>query len=489
MKKGIFNFVNSKFKAVLILILFFPILANSGAKDRTKDAMVKIPKSLILEHSGDEYGGDNIFEGIGGPKGDEPENYLHAGDYTGTYILEGTFNGAPYWVQNRCIGEYEIGECRCYIYLWKNKTTWVLVPQPPGTVLSGGEDWHANAHITAKWPWDGPWKGEVTSVIINNDIDLVKAQKKARLNSCPIDEKVNPSNEQQANTSQAKLTNNAVPILNRQIENSVDENSKSYGYSTNKEDKKITNESERNSIEGELIQEDQTPNQEMLPVIKIQNGGVFIGEVKDGKPHGIGMISFKEKGMVHIGEWKIGSPDGLGVKYEMKTNDFYIGEFKNGQKNGLGKTYNIKSSILDVIEFMINSELKTKEDLENFLSDINRYSTTSYTDLIKSSGTFKDNIMHGQGTLHYEDTSRYSGNFVQGIPNGQGKMNFANGDFYQGNFKDGIPSGKGVLSSRDGSKYSGEFKKGVANGRGTFADKSGNKYTGFWKDGKLMQQK
>ena len=484
--------MNPKLKAALISILFVPIMASSGAKDRSKGTMVKIPKALILKHSGDEYGGDNIFEGVGGPKGNEPDNYPHAGDYTGTYILEGTFNGAPYWVQNRCIGEYEIGECRCYIYLWKNKTTWVLVPQPPGTVLSGGEDWHANAHITAKWPWDGPWKGEVTSVIINNDIDLVKAQKEARLNSCPIDEKVNPSNEQQekqANTSQAKLTNNPVPILNRQSENSVDENSKSYGYSTNKEERKITNESERNSIEGELIQEDQTPNQEMLPVIKIQNGGVFIGEVKDGKPHGIGMISFKEKGMVHIGEWKIGSPDGLGVKYEMKTNDFYIGEFKNGQKNGLGKTYNIKSSILDVIEFMINSELKTKEDLENFLSDINRYATTSYTDLIKSSGTFKDNIMHGQGTLHYEDTSRYSGNFVQGIPNGQGKMNFANGDFYQGNFKDGIPSGKGVLSSRDGSKYSGEFKKGVANGRGTFADKSGNKYTGFWKDGKLMQQK
>ena len=484
--------MNPKLKAVLISILLVPIMANSIDLRVLELNMDKIPKALILKHSGDEYGGDNIFEGVGGPKGNEPDNYPHAGDYTGTYILEGTFNGAPYWVQNRCIGEYEIGECRCYIYLWKNKTTWVLVPQPPGTVLSGGEDWHANAHITAKWPWDGPWKGDVTSVIINNDIDLVKAQKEARLNSCPMDEKVNPSNEQQekqVNTSQAKLTNNPVPILNRQSENSVDENSKSYGYSTNKEDRKITNESERNSIEGELIQEDQTPNQEILPVIKIQNGGVFIGEVKDGKPHGIGMISFKEKGMVHIGEWKIGSPDGLGVKYEMKTNDFYIGEFKNGQKNGLGKTYNIKSSILDVIEFMINSELKTKEDLENFLSDINRYATTSFTDLIKSSGTFKDNIMHGQGTLHYEDTSRYSGNFVQGFPNGQGKMNFANGDFYQGNFKDGIPSGKGVLSSRDGSKYSGEFKKGVANGRGTFADKSGNKYTGFWKDGKLMQQK
>ncbi len=484
--------MNPKLKAVLISILLVPIMANSIDLRVLELNMDKIPKALILKHSGDEYGGDNIFEGVGGPKGNEPDNYPHAGDYTGTYILEGTFNGAPYWVQNRCIGEYEIGECRCYIYLWKNKTTWVLVPQPPGTVLSGGEDWHANAHITAKWPWDGPWKGDVTSVIINNDIDLVKAQKEARLNSCPMDEKVNPSNEQQekqANTSQAKLTNNPVPILNRQSENSVDENSKSYGYSTNKEDRKITNESERNSIEGELIQEDQTPNQEILPVIKIQNGGVFIGEVKDGKPHGIGMISFKEKGMVHIGEWKIGSPDGLGVKYEMKTNDFYIGEFKNGQKNGLGKTYNIKSSILDVIEFMINSELKTKEDLENFLSDINEYATTSFTDLIKSSGTFKDNIMHGQGTLHYEDTSRYSGNFVQGFPNGQGKMNFANGDFYQGNFKDGIPSGKGVLSSRDGSKYSGEFKKGVANGRGTFADKSGNKYTGFWKDGKLMQQK
>ena len=100
----------------------------------------EIPKALIVEHTWDKNGGDNINSA----PNDNPPG-APSGDYTGTYIYEGEFNGSPYWVQNNCIGEMTVKECRCYIYKQINSDygdLWVLVPQPPGT---NNNDFLANA--------------------------------------------------------------------------------------------------------------------------------------------------------------------------------------------------------------------------------------------------------------------------------------------------------------------------------------------------------
>ena len=63
----------------------------------------EIPKALIVEHTWDKNGGDNINSA----PNDNPPG-APSGDYTGTYIYEGEFNGSPYWVQNNCIGEMTV---------------------------------------------------------------------------------------------------------------------------------------------------------------------------------------------------------------------------------------------------------------------------------------------------------------------------------------------------------------------------------------------
>ena len=544
--------------------IFFLILSSIPFTHAGAIEGDEIPKALIVEHTWDKNGGDNI----NAASNDNPTG-APSGDYTGTYIYEGEFNGSPYWVQNNCIGEMTIRECRCYIYKQINSDygdLWVLVPQPPGTnnnafLANGVHKLGGNPNKIMPWigSWEKGWGGKraVNKITITNDIDLDEARKKAKINTCPVTfdtkssldnvtliakQKLSPEqkiayldfgfkinetamevakelNIESQNIKSAKLVDrgNIKMIINDDLNQEPDsrvgeELDTDNEYNASDKDRRvIAPDSEINIIrEEQLAQKGNLDNPKSLSVIEVQNGGTYLGETKKGQPHGVGIIRFEEQGIVYLGEWEQGSPNGEGIKYEKQADDFYFGEFKNAQKNGKGKTYFTESPIDNVVEKMINIEFKSKQDIKFWISNI-QSAVTSYTKLTKYSGTFKNNLMHGQGILKYEDDALYSGNFLRGLPNGQGKKNFTNGDFYQGNFKDGDPSGKGILKSGDGSEYKGDFKKGLAdgmgrkmfpdrtvysgyfkdgdaNGRGTFTDKFKNKFTGLWKKGKLIKE-
>ena len=544
-----------------ILFLTLSSLIFNHARAIEED---EIPKALIVEHTWDKNGGDNINSAPNDNPPDAP-----SGDYTGTYIYEGEFNGSPYWVQNNCIGEMTVKECRCYIYKQINSDygdLWVLVPQPPGT---NNNDFLANGvhklgvNPDKILPWMGKWekgwggKSAINKITINNDIDLNKARKNAKINACPVSFDSNSSldnltliakqklsaeqkttylnlgfkinetamevakelNIESQKIKSAKLVDrgNIKMIINDDLNQEPDgrigeELDRDNEYNASDKDRRIiTPDSEINIIrEEQLAQKGNLDNQKSLSVIEVQNGGVYMGDTKNGQPHGIGIIRFEEQGIVYFGEWEQGSPNGEGIKYEKESDDFYFGEFKNAQKDGKGNTYYVKSSIEDIKEKMLNIKFKSKQDIKFWISNI-QSAVTSYTKLTKYSGDFKNNLMHGQGILKYEDSSLYSGTFFKDFPNRQGKKSFVNGDYYEGNFKDGNPSGKGILKSGDGSEYigefrdglangkgrkrfpdrtvySGEFKDGDANGRGTFTDKLKNKFTGLWRDGKLIKE-
>ena len=511
-----------RFVYFLALSLWFT--AHAGAIDDNK-----IPKALIIEHTGDTY--DGAYTAPDGTVA--PAKERHKDGYSGTYIYEGEFNGLPYWVKNGCRGEFVINECRCYIYFYKKGLTWVLVPQPPGTsgaLYGSSDDWLANAYNDSRWPWLGTWNGNIKGVNIDNDIDLDQARIDAKINACPANENNKASLEDEA---EDKETNTPPPENNDltpksslpNIENKVDDNSDLNAtnrigeeldtdneYNKSNEDRRIIAPDSKVNIirEEKLAKKDQKSNTQSLKEIKVQNGGVYKGDFKDGQPHGLGMVHFAARGIIYFGEWKFGAPDGEGIKYEKETEDFYLGEFVNGQKNNKGTSYFVKSPLIDIAERFLTINPTSKEEMK-FLLESLKNTVSSLTRLTKYSGTYKDNLMHGRGTLKFEDQSLYSGFFVSGLPNGQGKKNFTNGDYYKGNFKDGNPSGKGILKSADGSEYSGEFKHGlangkgrkrfpdrtvysgqfidgVANGRGTFTDKFRNQYTGLWKDGKLIKE-
>ena len=63
-----------------------------------------------------------------------------------------------------------------------------------------------------------------------------------------------------------------------------------------------------------------------------------------------------------------------------------------------------------------------------------------------------------------------------------------NGDKYVGDFKDDKLHGKGTLIFFNGDKYVGEFKHSLFHGQGTYTYDNGDKYVGEWNDFKFHGQ-
>ena len=60
----------------------------------------------------------------------------------------------------------------------------------------------------------------------------------------------------------------------------------------------------------------------------LPNGEKYYGELKDGRCHGQGTITFKD-GSKYLGEWKDGEYHGQGTE-TLPNGDKYVGEFKDG---------------------------------------------------------------------------------------------------------------------------------------------------------------
>jgi len=90
-------------------------------------------------------------------------------------------------------------------------------------------------------------------------------------------------------------------------------------------------------------------------------------------------------------------------------------------------------------------------------------------------GGWKDDVMHGDGTLVMRSGAIYKGTFHQGTRHGTGSLTFPNGDKYCGEWREDTKEGDGIfLWAQQGTSYEGSFCNGTMHGRGvyTFADSS-----------------
>mmetsp|Transcript_32327 Transcript_32327/g.59780 ORF Transcript_32327/g.59780 Transcript_32327/m.59780 type:complete len:264 (+) Transcript_32327:189-980(+) len=144
-------------------------------------------------------------------------------------------------------------------------------------------------------------------------------------------------------------------------------------------------------------------------------GGVYEGQFKDGKRHGIGTLKWAD-GDEYEGEWKAGKPHGRGtMKYA--NGDVYKGQFEKDKRHGRG-TYKWAEGDVYI-------------------------------------GKWKDDKRHGLGTRRYAKGDLYYGEWNDGKRHGDGAMKYANGGVYTGGWKDNERHGKG------------EWKDGKKRGKGT----------------------
>ncbi len=157
----------------------------------------------------------------------------------------------------------------------------------------------------------------------------------------------------------------------------------------------------------------------------LRDGTQYVGEFRDGKPHGQGSSNF---------------PNG----------QTYKGEYAQGLKNGRG--------------------------------------SQTWPDGAVYSGQWKDNNFHGQGTLTLSNGNQYAGQFQNGLYSGQGVFSYANGEKYSGDYRAGKPTGHATYSWPDGRMFVGTFLDGEPEGDGVEYLANGKvKQSGRWSKGNLVR--
>lgn len=133
----------------------------------------------------------------------------------------------------------------------------------------------------------------------------------------------------------------------------------------------------------------------------------YVGQVRDGVPHGRGESRHDKSQETYVDEWVNGKRSGRG-KATLLDGTVYDGEWRNGKRNGFGAC----------------SYARTRE--------------------------------------------RYDGKWVGDVRCGRGVCVFANGSRYDGEWKDDQCHGAGRYTFADGSFYDGEWRGNRFHGDGSF---------------------
>ncbi|MFM1864159.1 MAG: hypothetical protein RLZ26_2681 [Pseudomonadota bacterium] len=97
-------------------------------------------------------------------------------------------------------------------------------------------------------------------------------------------------------------------------------------------------------------------------------------------------------------------------------------------------------------------------------------------------GEWRENMLHGSGTLTFPSGATYVGEFRDGWPNGFGTYTFPSGELYVGEYRNGQRHGQGTYFFASGATYVGEYRNGMRDGFGTYTFPNGEIYVGEHRD-------
>ncbi|MBR4324173.1 MAG: caspase family protein [Bacteroidales bacterium] len=227
--------------------------------------------------------------------------------------------------------------------------------------------------------------------------------------------------------------------------------------------------------------------------VLVKDGRKYIGEFKNGLPHGMGKYIFSDS-TVYTGSVVGGKIDGMGTLVYPKNADpkapkRYVGEIMNEKPNGYGAMLYQNGDIyygkftygdFDGQGVYVDKAGNKQEGLYYKGSFVKEIPETEF-DLIFGS-------KNGYG-LKLTEGGRYTGNLVGGEPTGQGMLETYNGLSIVGEFDEGMANGQGMCEdASNGSKYIGQFRNNKMTGRGTMFFANGTKQKGYFKNGKLTQE-
>jgi len=220
-----------------------------------------------------------------------------------------------------------------------------------------------------------------------------------------------------------------------------------------------------------------------LEAINLDNGDNYIGQVKDEKFNGKGILTYKT-GAKYQGEFINGKRHGEGTITQLNGNRFE-GNFINDMRHGKGTLSWVSGSSIET-EWDLGKRVYPKNS--TYLSidgDIwtKGYGTYKGIDNSHYEGEFQNGYITGQGIFTKFNGMRYEGQFIKGFLNGDGIRVEVTGDYIEAQFIDNLPHGFGKYFFSDGGYYEGEFNNGYITGQGTLIYFDGSKFKGSFQAG------
>ena len=195
------------------------------------------------------------------------------------------------------------------------------------------------------------------------------------------------------------------------------------------------------------------------------DGSRYLGQMKDGKPHGRGELWGSDGRIDYKGDWFDGYRDGRGVGYGIHGELLYDGNWMGGMRHGIGILYDSFGHHIGQFQFDKKHGKGTilfydREETEQPPAEIECH---------RIYGWWRDGQMHGNFTGVWCDGKTYSElEFKEGRINGYGWKAMIpwepNGPGYRGFYKDGKWHGQGASTERDGSRIEGEYNRGYSHG-------------------------
>ncbi|MBR2200875.1 MAG: caspase family protein [Bacteroidales bacterium] len=229
--------------------------------------------------------------------------------------------------------------------------------------------------------------------------------------------------------------------------------------------------------------------------VLVKNGEKYIGEFKNGLPHGMGRYILPD-GSSYVGSVVAGKIDGYGtITYapseDPKAPKKYVGDIQNGKPNGYGALlYNND----DFYYGHFSNNVYDGQGVYVEKSTLKRKSGVYYKgELVKELPEQEFDLIFGNKDgygLRLTEGGRYMGNLQNGIPNGQGTLDTYDGlSIYCDDFEDGLANGYGMcVNSNNGTKYIGQIRDNKISGRGLMMYPNGTREKGTFRDGVLTQE-
>lgn len=227
-------------------------------------------------------------------------------------------------------------------------------------------------------------------------------------------------------------------------------------------------------------------------ILDLPDGSVYEGHFVQNFQQGKGCLKYPS-GDVFEGKFHQSAMHGHG-RYTFANGDLYEGEYKDGVRiNGSlqkkdGPTYDATFSAAGEVTALADPKSGAEIEFKHLI-DEETGEILSKVDATDEQSKWKN----GYGSISYADKSAYTGTFEDNLPHGEGTRKWENGDVYEGSFYEGRRHGAGKMTwdrvqqfpHHPGWRYLGNFANDLFDGHGELRyDTEGGHYSGFWQQGR-----